>query len=128
MLFNKLLVPVGCLFLWIILTQKAEAAGCFGYNGQRYDSASGTTFLRARYYDAEIGSFLTKDSLGVVANVNMYSYAGADPVDKDDPTGQNTYGVGIQGSGTVLLGEQLSLVTTISINDPNRGQLMVLAY
>jgi len=44
--------------------------------------------MRGRYYDASIGRFISRDPAGLPGGVNMYAYAGDDPVDFSDPTGQ----------------------------------------
>ena len=44
-------------------------------------------YMRARCYDPETGSFLTKDPIGVNGGVNTYQYAYSDPINKVDPNG-----------------------------------------
>ncbi|MCB0304437.1 MAG: hypothetical protein KDI38_11725 [Calditrichaeota bacterium] len=51
------------------------------------DEGNGLTFMRARYYNPEIGRFLSEDP---VWDVNLYAYAGDNPVSYYDPTGNNT--------------------------------------
>lgn len=41
-------------------------------------------FMRARYYDAEIGRFLSEDPIW---STNLYVYSGNDPVNNSDPQG-----------------------------------------
>ena len=43
------------------------------------------TFMRARYYDPEIGRFLSEDPIW---NINLYPYAGSNPVMGIDPNGE----------------------------------------
>jgi RHS repeat-associated protein len=45
-------------------------------------------FVRARWYDARTGSFLTPDPLGYNDSANLYTFAGGDPVNGRDPSGQ----------------------------------------
>ena len=63
----------------------------FGYAGEMWDSEAGLQYLRARYYDPEIGRFLTRDSItGVIENPlsqNRYTYAWNNPVNYTDPSG-----------------------------------------
>ncbi len=44
-------------------------------------------FMRARFYDPETGSFISKDPLGVVGAFNQYQYADSNPLSKIDPNG-----------------------------------------
>ena len=57
------------------------------YTGRELDSESGLYYYRARYYDSELGRFLTEDPLGFEAGVNFYAYVGNNPVNNTDPTG-----------------------------------------
>jgi RHS repeat-associated protein len=76
------------------------------YDGQYADAESGLTYLRARYYDPTTGQFLTRDPL-VATTRSPYGYAGDDPVNVGDPTGE--LGVG----GWLLIGG--GVVATVGI-------------
>ncbi len=52
-----------------------------------YGNEANLYYLRNRWYDPETGRFLSEDPLGVDAGMNLYSFAGSDPVDGSDPTG-----------------------------------------
>ena len=45
------------------------------YTGREYDWDSGIYYYRARYYNPEIGRFLSQDPDGMVDGPNMYVYA-----------------------------------------------------
>ena len=66
----------------------------FRYCGEYFDKETGTIYLRARYYDPEIGRFITEDSVwGKDADplsLNFYTYCGNDPILFTDPTGHIT--------------------------------------
>ena len=57
-----------------------------GYIDERFDSESGLQFLNARYYDPELGIFLSTDP--AEADMNTYRYSGNDPINYSDPSGQ----------------------------------------
>jgi RHS repeat-associated protein len=44
-------------------------------------------YLRNRWYDPQTGRLLTQDPIGLAGGVNLYAYAGNDPVQFDDPFG-----------------------------------------
>jgi RHS repeat-associated protein len=52
------------------------------------DPLTGKNYVRARWFDPESGTWLTADPAGYRDSSNLYAYAGADPVNKDDPTGE----------------------------------------
>ena len=51
------------------------------------DDGNGLLFMRARYYDPEIGRFVSKDPFLFVGGINLYEYAGSNPVNRVDPFG-----------------------------------------
>jgi RHS repeat-associated protein len=57
--------------------------------GQPYDQGSRLYYMRARYYDPQLGRFLSEDPIGVSGGLNLYAYAGNDPVNMWDPTGMD---------------------------------------
>jgi RHS repeat-associated protein len=57
-----------------------------GYTGAPSDAA-GLVFLRNRYYDPNSGTFTQPDPIGLLGGVNLYGYAGNDPVQFTDPYG-----------------------------------------
>ncbi len=62
-----------------------------GFTGHIKDSATGLTYMQARYYDPLIGRFLSIDpvgfSVGQPQMFNRYSYTLNDPVNLTDPFG-----------------------------------------
>jgi RHS repeat-associated protein len=60
------------------------------YINERFDIESGLQYLHARYYDPNLGRFLTPDTWDPMmpgVDVNRYAYAGNDPVNFSDPNG-----------------------------------------
>ncbi len=76
------------------LAHNGDAAQPFTWAGQlgvRQENDSGLYHMRARYYDAVSGHFLSRDPLwpNVVSplELNPYAYAARDPINNLDPTG-----------------------------------------
>ncbi|CAM2777412.1 RHS repeat-associated core domain-containing protein [Paenibacillus sediminis] len=65
----------------------------FGYTGLGYDYNSGLSYARARYYEPEIGRFVSEDTYeGQIDNpltLNLYTYVGNNPLIRWDPSGNN---------------------------------------
>ncbi|MEO1227147.1 MAG: RHS repeat-associated core domain-containing protein, partial [Pseudomonadota bacterium] len=66
----------------------ASATGvAFRFTGHRYDPETGLYYMRARYYSASLGRFLSPDPIGYGDGPNLYRYVGNSPVSFVDPTG-----------------------------------------
>lgn len=59
----------------------------FEYTGRERDSITGLSYYRARWYHPEIGRFISEDPIGLVDDINPYSYVQNDPVGFRDPSG-----------------------------------------
>ncbi|WP_373231853.1 DUF6531 domain-containing protein [Cohnella sp.] len=81
----------------------------FGYTGLGYDYTSGLTYARARYYQPELGRFISEDTYkGQIDNpltLNLYTYVANNPLMYIDPSGHSMeidknihYGYGDQQS------------------------------
>ena len=49
--------------------------------------------FRARWYDSNIGRWLSKDPIGLEGGLNLYVFCGNDPVNFVDPDGSNPYAI-----------------------------------
>ena len=63
------------------------------YRGYYYDSETGFYYVSSRYYDPEIGRWISADGEisdvgGNVLGYNLFAYCFNNPVNMDDPTGQ----------------------------------------
>jgi len=53
--------------------------------GREWDKETGLYYYRARYYDPMEGRFISKDPIGIVGGINLYSYVSGNPINKTDP-------------------------------------------
>ena len=64
----------------------------FRYRGYYYDSETGLYYLQTRYYDPEVGRFISSDGYisgasGTTKGYNLFVYCDNDPVNKSDENG-----------------------------------------
>jgi RHS repeat-associated protein len=67
-----------------------------GYINQQFDPETGLQYLNARYYDPDMGRFLTPDwwdPMQAGVGTNRYAYAGNDPINASDPNGHAMWDV-----------------------------------
>jgi RHS repeat-associated protein len=87
---------------------------------------TGLYYVQARYYNPNLGRFLQTDPSGVQGGLNLYAYAGNDPVNSEDHSGQSPDG----GGYTVTLTESVpttfmrlfgisSLTVSVSVKIPD---------
>ena len=61
----------------------------YGYTGRERDLESGLDYYRARYYDSNVGRFISVDPMGFGAgDTNLYRYVGNNSTNATDPTGE----------------------------------------
>lgn len=61
--------------------------------GQYFDQETGLHYNTRRYYDPVIGRYITSDPIGFAGGWNSYEYAGGDPINNGDPTGEYVQGI-----------------------------------
>ena len=69
------------------LTTSGSSHNAMQYTGREQDSESGLYYYRARYYDPEMGRFISEDPIGFKGGVNFYAYVGNNPLIYNDPSG-----------------------------------------
>jgi RHS repeat-associated protein len=118
----------------LIAQSNAAMSTSYQFGGREFDSATGLHYLRARYYDAGIGRFISRDPSGFAGgDANLYRYAGNSPVNHRDPSGRNSSALTAENQAIlnqiiVLLSEDFEFNFTVDsifspINDLTGGLL-----
>ena len=68
------------------ITYSETVANRFRYTGEQFDTITGQYYLRARYYDPQVGRFTQEDTYRG-DGLNLYAYVGNNPVSFVDPSG-----------------------------------------
>jgi RHS repeat-associated protein len=93
--------------------------------------ASGLLYRRNRYYDPATGQFTQEDPIGLAGGMNLYGFAGGDPVNFSDPfglcppqiTGRPCSGWVATGVGFVpLLGDAIDVAGALKGRDLLTGE------
>lgn len=71
----------------------------FLFTGREWDADAGLHFYRTRYYNPEVGRFISKDRIGLRGGVNLFAYASNNPSTYGDPFGLSTIVIITRDSG-----------------------------
>jgi RHS repeat-associated protein len=86
--------------------------GAFGYYE---DWETGLQLLTARYYDAEVGRFVTRDPIGFGGgDWNIYGYVNNSPVVEGDPSGLVAYGECLGYCNTNYFDSKLNMLCRVA--------------
>ena len=61
------------------------------FTGKDLDEDTGLYYYNARWYDQEVGRFISEDPGNDPNNPNLYSYVANDPLTRTDPSGENLF-------------------------------------
>ncbi len=77
-----------------LISQSGTTTNEWRYEGEQYDAGSGLYDLRARWMDPGVGRFTSRDTFsGTLTDpisLHPYLYTKDDPVDRTDPSGQDS--------------------------------------
>jgi RHS repeat-associated protein len=98
----------------------------FRFIGRELDSETGLYFFRARYYDSQIGRFISEDPIGFSGgDISVYRYSFNDPVNLEDPSGLTVTCTYNQSSGQLRCADDSTgqqVVNTKGYSGGNEGK------
>jgi RHS repeat-associated protein len=59
----------------------------YGFTGRERDQLSGLLYFRARFYDPQVGRFISEDQIGLAGGINQFGYVQGNPINAIDPSG-----------------------------------------
>ena len=113
------------------LETSGETAGAPGFAGEHADPLTGLYDLRARWYEAELGRFLTVDphpgALRSADTLHRYAYALNDPTNRLDPSGRFSLGSTMAAVGiSSTLAGIATFTLGVSLHDINAAEKQAL--
>ena len=94
-----------------------EGGNSYKFTGREQSGITGLILLRNRHYNPGWGRFVSEDPIGLRGGINLYAYAGQDPVDVTDPDGlQSQLAVPLVQYGPPLIGAIWCAITNCTEN------------
>jgi RHS repeat-associated protein len=98
-----------------VRSSSGASSTAFKFAGEQTDDEIGLIYLRARYYDPEVGRFISKDPRAghedIIQSLNRYVYARNNPFNVTDPSGEDWLdwvSWGLKGAAVVATGIALA--------------------
>lgn len=89
----------------------------YQFTGREYDNFTNLHYYRARFYDSNLGRFISEDPIGFAGrDINLYGYVWNNPLTFRDPSGKVVPLI----AGGILIGG-LILASPSTINAPGPG-------
>jgi RHS repeat-associated protein len=88
----------------------------FGYQGLPRDPETGLIYFRNRYYDPELGRFISADPKGYTDGPSMYAFEMDDPANGSDPMGLCLFGL-IEGPCSRMADAVDNMVDSMAAKD-----------
>ena len=96
----------------------ATNVGRFQYTGQAWLPELGMYYYKARVYSPTLGRFMQTDPIGVNGGINIYAYAGGDPVNLIDPSGLKSVTPVVNPSAAIVVTATLGIIVTGNSSQP----------
>ena len=77
----------------------------YRFQCREWSAATGLINFRMRWYDSEIGRWLSKDPIGLSGGLNLYAFCMDSPIGIIDPMGNDAYISGSSGHATMWVDE-----------------------
>ena len=83
----------------------------FSYTGREFDIEASLYYYRARYYDSNMGRFISEDPIRFSGgDINLYGYVTNSPVNFVDPLGLDAIGIGAEFNIPFVGGLEVGIV------------------
>lgn len=71
-----------------LLANNNQITNNLRFPGQYFDAETGLHYNWRRFYDPELGRYITADPIDLAGGANLYTYVDGDPVNRIDPNGE----------------------------------------